>query len=74
VARLTVREAADYLRLAKSTLDRLRTTGKGPKFAKLGRVVRYDQRDLDAWLDGHKQTSTADRPEMRLRRRRRRTA
>jgi hypothetical protein len=40
----------------------------------LGRKILYDTVDLDQWINSHKQTSTADRPEMRLRRRRRRTA
>jgi excisionase family DNA binding protein len=73
VARLTVREAAEYVRLAQTTLNQMRTSGRGPQFIKLGRSVRYDTRDLDKWIDAHKQNSTADRPEMRLNRRRRRT-
>jgi hypothetical protein len=72
--RLTVREAAEYVRLAMGTLNQMRCTGRGPQFIKLGRKILYDTRDLDVWIDAHKQHSTADRPEMRLRRRRRRTA
>jgi hypothetical protein len=74
MSRLTVREAADYVRLAKGTLDNLRTTGKGPRFAKLGRKVVYDTHDLDRWLEDHKRSSTSDQPQLRRRRRRSRNA
>ena len=73
MARLNVRDAARYVGLAMSTLNGLRTTGKGPLYLKLGRAIRYDTNDLDEWVNSHKQVSTADRPEFRLRRRRRRT-
>ena len=70
MARLTVQETASYTRLAKSTLDHLRVVGGGPYFIKLGRKVLYDVADLDRWLEAHKQQSTADTPQRRLRRRR----
>jgi excisionase family DNA binding protein len=70
VVRLIVKEAADYVRLTKSTLDQWRTAGKGPRFIKAGRKVLYDVADLDRWLEAHKQKSTADTPQMRRRRRR----
>jgi predicted DNA-binding transcriptional regulator AlpA len=74
VARLTVKETAEYVRLAKGTLDQMRSTGRGPRYSKLGRKIIYDTRDLDQWIEDHKQISTADRPEFRLNRRRRRAA
>jgi predicted DNA-binding transcriptional regulator AlpA len=44
-------EAARYLRMAVSTLAKLRCYGGGPRFAKAGpRLVIYDRADLDAWL------------------------
>ena len=44
-------EAAAYLRMAVSTLTKLRCRGGGPRFAKVGpRLVVYDRADLDAWL------------------------
>jgi excisionase family DNA binding protein len=70
MSRLTVSEAAQYVRLAMSTLNALRTAGRGPRFIKLGRKVLYDTKDLDAWLDRNKRRSTSDQP---LRRRRRTT-
>jgi predicted DNA-binding transcriptional regulator AlpA len=47
---LTQREAATALRLSERTLERLRVSGLGPKFVKIGRCVRYVQASLDAWI------------------------
>jgi len=43
-------EAACYLGLATDTLKKWRGADKGPKFFKMGRVVRYSLADLDLWL------------------------
>jgi predicted DNA-binding transcriptional regulator AlpA len=67
----TVTETAEYLRLSKSWLDHKRTAGHGPRFVKLGGRIFYDVGDLDSWIEQHKQTSTADRPQLARRRRRR---
>ena len=47
---LTPRQVADYLGLARSTLAKLRLTGGGPSFVKLGAAVRYPADLLDAWI------------------------
>ena len=45
-------EAARYIGLAPSTLERMRRSGTGPKFLRLGeRAVGYDVAALDARLD-----------------------
>lgn len=38
---LRVAEAAELLRLSKSTLDKLRCHGGGPTYFKLGRAIVY---------------------------------
>jgi predicted DNA-binding transcriptional regulator AlpA len=44
------KHAAAYLGVGESTLERLRVTGGGPVFRKLGeKMVRYAAADLDAW-------------------------
>lgn len=50
-ALMTTSEAAKYLRLGVSTLERHRGLGTGPKFVHLGnkRSVRYRLADLEAW-------------------------
>ena len=57
--RLRTSEAAAYCGLAKSTFDKLRLTGEGAIFIKLGRTVVYDTRDLDDWLASRRQHSTS---------------
>jgi predicted DNA-binding transcriptional regulator AlpA len=57
---LTPREASAFLGLSRSWLAKLRLTGDGPSYIKLGRQVRYRLGDLEAWLQGHVQSSTSD--------------
>ena len=47
---LTVVEAASYLGLAVSTLNKWRSYGGGPRFMRLGRAIRYRQSVLDTYL------------------------
>ncbi len=56
---LTTREAAAYLRLSTSTLNKWRCHGGGPEFLKLGRAIRYRREDLDAFLAARRLSSTA---------------
>ena len=58
--RLSVKEASNYTGLSFSTLNKLRCSGQGPRFAKIGRRVVYDVADLDSWLAKHLKTSTSD--------------
>jgi len=57
---MTTPEAARYLGLAVSTLNKWRCLGGGPKFLKLGRAVRYRQADLEAYLSSRQLRSTAE--------------
>lgn len=60
-ANLRANAAAAYLGLSKSTLAKMRLRGDGPPFAKLGsRVVVYDTRDLDTWVNERKLRSTSE--------------
>ena len=54
-------EAADYCNSGQSTLEKLRLTGGGPIFIKLGRRVVYRKSDLDDWLNSRRRRSTSDR-------------
>ena len=47
----TTREAAVYLGLAVSTLNKWRCYGTGPKYLKLGRAVRYTKDELDIFIE-----------------------
>lgn len=47
---LTTKQAAKVLGLSPLTLSTWRCRGQGPKFVKLGNLVRYRKNDLDTWL------------------------
>lgn len=57
---LNVNEAAERLGVSVSYLNKMRLTGGGPAFVKLGARVCYDQPDLSAWIDAQKRRSTSD--------------
>jgi hypothetical protein len=48
---LTPDEVADALQVPAATLPQWRYLGRGPKYIKVGRHVRYRVVDLDRWLD-----------------------
>jgi predicted DNA-binding transcriptional regulator AlpA len=52
-------EAAVYCGSSASTFEKLRLTGGGPRYLKLGRRVAYDPADLDVWLSTKRRTSTS---------------
>lgn len=54
------KEAATLLGLGTSTLAKLRLSGKGPEYFKLGRSVRYTHASLDAWTATRLRHSTSD--------------
>lgn len=54
-------EAAAYCGSAASTFEKLRLTGAGPRFVKMGRRVVYRVEDLDAWLAENIRRSTSDK-------------
>jgi len=57
---LTTPEAAGYLRLKPNTLEKMRSSGRGPKFRGHGRNVVYAIEDLDAWSGERVRQSTSD--------------
>jgi len=52
--------ASHHLQLAMSTLEKLRVTGAGPRYHKLGRSVRYRISDLDEWASSRRVGSTSE--------------
>lgn len=57
---LRTEQAAKYLKLSPSTLEKRRVTGGGPSYSVLGRVVVYDVEDLDAYVEANKRHSTSE--------------
>jgi len=54
--------AARYLGMSKSTLEKLRVFGGGPKYLKLRHLVRYRPQDLDEWMNARLMSSTSEPP------------
>lgn len=52
-------EAARRLGLKVSTLRRWRWQGIGPTFCRIGAAVRYDPRDLAAFIEAGRRASTS---------------
>ena len=58
---LSVSGAAEYVGVSVSYLNKLRSTGGGPIFLKIGaRRVAYRMADLDVWLAASRRTSTSE--------------
>jgi len=55
---LTARQAAAVLSISERTLWGLTDGGEIP-VVRIGRAVRYDPRDLQTWIDRHKQRGAA---------------
>lgn len=66
-AMLDTKAAAEHLGLAKVTLDMWRSQGRGPRFVKMGRAVRYRMSDLDRWVEDHSQDARYDKAPPRKR-------
>jgi hypothetical protein len=58
---LRVEDVASITGLSVSYLNKLRVTGGGCAFRKIGRAVLYDPVDLQAWLDRNNRASTSDK-------------
>lgn len=52
---LTTPQAAAYLSVAAKTLEALRLRGQGPVTIRIGRLVRYARKDLDAFMLAHRE-------------------
>jgi len=59
--KLGVKEAAQHLNLAASTLNKMRMSGAGPRYIALTRRrVAYDLLDLEAWVAERKRSHTSE--------------
>ena len=57
---LRLSEAALYLGVSASLLNKLRLTGTGPRYAKISTTVTYDIEDLDTWRASKLRNSTSE--------------
>ena len=58
--KLSVQDAAHFLNLSASTLNKMRLSGTGPPYMKPCRRVVYDVRDLEAWAASRKRNHTSE--------------
>ncbi|EFD51811.1 DNA binding domain, excisionase family [Micrococcus luteus SK58] len=57
---MTPDELSEYTGTPVHTLAHWRYVGRGPRFVKLGRAVRYRAEDVRAWLEAQTRQSTAE--------------
>jgi hypothetical protein len=56
----TPKETAVLLKVSESFLAKKRVTGEGPKFVKVGRIVRYPESAINDYLTARLRKSTSD--------------
>ncbi len=57
---LTDDDLARESKRAKSSWQKDRVAGRGPRFIRVGRFIRYRRSDWEAWLDAQTCSSTSD--------------
>lgn len=60
--KLSCDEAASFLGLSRSWLAKLRVTGGGPPYLKIGKRVLYEESDLQLWAMSRRRLHTSDAP------------
>lgn len=60
---LTESETARLLNLSVSGLRKWRRNGSGPRYVRLGRLIRYRVADIQVWLDCHAVADSLDHHE-----------
>ena len=56
---LNTNDAAPLAGVKPKTLENWRSMGLGPKFVRVGRLVRYDPDDIRTWREQNKAFSTS---------------
>jgi predicted DNA-binding transcriptional regulator AlpA len=62
-ALLTSREVAQLLHLSTRTLERLRCSGRGPKFIRIGKSIRYEYGALTSYCAARVVANTSQQVE-----------
>jgi len=58
---LNQKQAAKILTVKEKTLEAWRTRGGGPRFKRIGRLIRYTPNDLQEFVRSSTRASTSDR-------------
>jgi hypothetical protein len=59
---LTTQELAEFRGCGENTLEQERLKGKGVPYIKFGKSVRYDWRDVEAYIAANRRRSTSENP------------
>lgn len=54
---LSRQECAERIGVSVRTLDRWRFSGEGPSYYKIQKAVKYEEQDIDSYLDNQKITT-----------------
>ncbi|HEX7766541.1 MAG TPA: helix-turn-helix domain-containing protein [Nitrospira sp.] len=57
---LRASQAAAAMGVTVGTLAKMRLTGRGPAFVRVGRAICYNQRELERWLEARTFSSTSE--------------
>ncbi len=60
---LNTAQAAFFVGLSRQALEKMRRQGRGPRFRKHGRYVRYHIADLEAGAEGQSRSTTGEHPD-----------
>jgi predicted DNA-binding transcriptional regulator AlpA len=56
---LNEHQVADSCSISVLTLRKWRSEGRGPRYVKIGALVRYRPEDVDAWIQNHESQRAA---------------
>jgi predicted DNA-binding transcriptional regulator AlpA len=57
---LNTNQAASEFGLSQSWLAKLRLTGSGPQYMKVGKRVLYRRDEFERWIESHSRKSTSE--------------
>ena len=57
---LDTTQLSDVLHIGTKALEKWRLQGKGPRFIRCGKLVRYDEADVLAWIEQQKRSNTTE--------------
>ncbi len=58
---ITTPEAAEILGVQPNTMERWRLIGEGPTYRKIGRLVKYYESDITAYIEAQSRRSTSEK-------------
>lgn len=58
---LTIEELAEVLTLSVGCIRAWRARGEGPPAVRFGNRLRWDRREIEAWVDARRESSLTDR-------------